>query len=196
MTDLHETERVRFEAWFKRKYLRAADIEVNLEDLGLWQAWQAALAPAVPQWIPVSERLPDVDKARCFVIAPGASSGDLWPTEWDAENRVFAAAFGGCFKCSEVTHWMYADRLPAPPGASEQAQPAVPQWMPIETAPKDGTFVLCFRYLRGIPDVSTAQWKQKVESFGGQGWHYPAGSEDCPTHWMPLPAAPSAKEPK
>lgn len=123
-------ERERFEAWAQTQswphyWHTGGDMAFNARSFDAWQA-RAALAPAVPQWIPVSERLPDVDKARCFVIAPGASSGDLWPTEWDAENRVFSAAFGGCFKCSEVTHWMYADRLPAPPGASEQAQPAVP----------------------------------------------------------------------
>lgn len=81
-------------------------------------AVDAALsAPA--GWIPVSKGLPGVDQARCFVIAPKASQGDLWPTKWCLDGQVFEAAFGGFFEPSEVTYWMYAADLPAAPSPQE-----------------------------------------------------------------------------
>ena len=62
-------------------------------------------------------------------------------------------------------------------------------WLPIATAPRDGTAVLCFRYLHGKPTVETASWKPHADAFGGQAWHYAPG-RDGPTHWMPMPAPP------
>lgn len=59
--------------------------------------------------------------------------------------------------------------------------PAVPQWMPIETAPKDGTPVL----------VREARCSGFAVMYSG-GWKYESGNI-CylePTHWMPLPDAP------
>lgn len=81
-------------------------------------ASDALSAPA--GWIPVSKGLPGVDQARCFVIAPKASQGDLWPTKWCLDGQVFEAAFGGFFEPSEVTYWMYAADLPAAPSPQEQ----------------------------------------------------------------------------
>jgi hypothetical protein len=69
----------------------------------------------------------------------------------------------------------------------------VPGWQPIETAPKDGTFVLLYCE---DPDP-------EYEPYCIQGWFesgafdnrwYEAHSENpirpSPRHWMPLPAAP------
>ena len=67
------------------------------------------------------------------------------------------------------------------------APQAVPVWLPIETAPKDGTEVLV-----GHKDGSQAVvfWQYRKRT-GTAGWR----DGDCdlinwPTHWMPLPAAP------
>lgn len=67
----------------------------------------------------------------------------------------------------------------------------VEPWQPIETAPKDGTRLLVFD-----PDVGRI--------VAGAGWDNDTPAQIrwevmndicvCPTHWMPLPAAP--KEPK
>ena len=73
-------------------------------------------------------------------------------------------------------------------GAWRRSEEAM-EWQPIETAPKNGTDVLCFRLLRGEPDIATARWKPDAEAFGGPGWCYAPGRHG-PTHWMPMPAPP------
>lgn len=70
------------------------------------------------------------------------------------------------------------------------------RWRPIESAPKDGTYILiCWVSCR--PEVG--RW---AEHEGREGWIcdsdecVPANQHDC-THWMPLPLpAPDAKEGK
>ena len=68
-----------------------------------------------------------------------------------------------------------------------------PQWQPIETAPKDGTYLL----IGSKSFVSCGLW----ESSDSGGWWRDAVesapyqiSEVKPTHWMPLPDAPPAPE--
>ncbi len=74
---------------------------------------------------------------------------------------------------------------------------AMPEWRPIETAPKDGTHILCY-----IPETSepalmyVLKW-DRHPSWGlswleadGEGWMACA-----PTHWMPLPAPPKGDNP-
>jgi hypothetical protein len=76
---------------------------------------------------------------------------------------------------------------------------AVATWRPIETAPKDGTDVLiCWA---DIPQMAVARWDQaysEMDFAEGVGWRdcsdYGCGGMigAMPTHWMPLPALPSA----
>lgn len=68
-------------------------------------------------------------------------------------------------------------------------------WQPIETAPKDGKNYLFYR--KGI--INTARWKG--DTWGGDGWSYELATNiangftsNLPTHWQPLPAAPTDKE--
>lgn len=68
---------------------------------------------------------------------------------------------------------------------------AVAEWMPIETAPKDGTTVLTFRLLNGEPQICDARYFALGDAWGQRSWRYP--SETGPTHWMPLPPAPEMK---
>lgn len=71
-------------------------------------------------------------------------------------------------------------------------------WLPIETAPKDGTRVLVYATLRGA-SLSGRDWKKDLGK-----WVVIAAWEEeynvwwdgsqCtlePTHWMPLPAPPA-----
>jgi hypothetical protein len=71
-------------------------------------------------------------------------------------------------------------------------------WQPIETAPRDGTWVLltggeCFGEDDGERTV-VAQW----DEYGGGTWHFAwyddgyYGAYYGPTHWMPLPAPPES----
>jgi len=72
-------------------------------------------------------------------------------------------------------------------------------WMPIETAPKDGTRVLLYP-----GGAFTARWSEECQ-FGqfktAPGWQifecedpYYSVAEDEPTHWRPLPAPPAAQD--
>jgi hypothetical protein len=64
------------------------------------------------------------------------------------------------------------------------------EWQPIETAPKDGTRFWAYQ--------ESDEDKQYVcfweNDFGNwEGWQTNWDNEPEPTHWMPLPAAPSTK---
>jgi len=62
----------------------------------------------------------------------------------------------------------------------------VSQWEPIETAPKDGTWVLIWCGWVGHPRSSA------FEHGSWQNLPWIANSKDYnPTHWMPLPAPPT-----
>jgi hypothetical protein len=72
----------------------------------------------------------------------------------------------------------------------------VSEWQPIETAPKDGQYVIVYSPNNptdyGIESVQVAHW-----CMYGSGWIVGAFDyEDSgwfrthPTHWMPLPDAP------
>ena len=62
------------------------------------------------------------------------------------------------------------------------------KWRPIETAPRDGTRILCFwpgaTFLKHDhpPDYSVAAWSDDLQ------WHCPTTKEEFgnPTHWCPL----------
>jgi len=88
---------------------------------------------------------------------------------------------------------------------SAQREPETPStgWQPIETAPKDGTHVIYFTDAFGQRLMGCASYRHFED--GSAGW---IGSSflDCnggeswstctqPTHWMPLPALPSAETP-
>lgn len=65
-------------------------------------------------------------------------------------------------------------------------------WQPIETAPKDGTHILVYPALMGVPLV--ASWKSKSDDFDYIGfWRNPMTEKAVPympTHWMPIPKPP------
>lgn len=71
-----------------------------------------------------------------------------------------------------------------------RAAPAVPEWQPIETVPKDGLHVLV---LTAHGMVRTARWSDhKSRWLVAYDKNYAATSAHDPTHWMPLPASPAA----
>lgn len=61
----------------------------------------------------------------------------------------------------------------------------VPQWMPIETAPRDGTRILVYsENCIAIAGYST-DYNSWCENYYDNLWH-------DPTHWQPLPSPPPA----
>lgn len=69
-------------------------------------------------------------------------------------------------------------------------------WMPIETAPKDGSLILCFYPERhGHDRYSLRYWSRGdwPSSSRTEGWcdQYRQLRPTDPTHWMPLPATPA-----
>jgi hypothetical protein len=65
---------------------------------------------------------------------------------------------------------------------------AAPKWLPIESAPQDGTGIILRRRKR----VGAAAWVSHKEY---EGWTVGQDGDywDDPTHWMQLPAAPEYK---
>ena len=59
--------------------------------------------------------------------------------------------------------------------------PTPHQWQPIDTAPRDGTYVLLLGTAGRMAD---GKW---VARYGAWSWPYVL---DEPTHWMPLPPEP------
>jgi len=65
---------------------------------------------------------------------------------------------------------------------------ATENWQPIETAPKDGTYVLVYGYRSHVDGsvMHVVRWTK------GDGWAADGDDlgEQKPTHWMPLPPPP------
>jgi hypothetical protein len=62
---------------------------------------------------------------------------------------------------------------PAPEGLRE--------WLPIETAPKDGTHVI------GLTQFGAREIWWHQDSYEGEFWQDEGDSEPEPTHWVPMP---------
>lgn len=64
------------------------------------------------------------------------------------------------------------------------------QWKPIDTAPKDGTYILLYRPPYDSRNKNTVH-EGKFHKYGATDtWRIRAGQTwyiDVPTHWMPLP---------
>ena len=71
----------------------------------------------------------------------------------------------------------------------EAGRAAGPEWQPIETAPRDGTYILASPYWIGNPRADVVNWHKAQRS---EGWlnireGYIPGK---PTHWLPIPEPP------
>jgi hypothetical protein len=70
-------------------------------------------------------------------------------------------------------------------------------WQDIATAPKDGSWVLGFWPACSLEDQITAMRWQEGSFSDGPYWMDSGDNRDwtAPTHWMPLPSAPSTAAP-
>lgn len=73
------------------------------------------------------------------------------------------------------------------------------RWQPIETAPKDGTYILIIDLTAETPEADKVHWAENVWRCGDeldwkenpQACREVVGVYRTPTHWMPLPIAPN-----
>ena len=73
---------------------------------------------------------------------------------------------------------------------NRRAETHVPEWQPIETAPKDGTEII-LGVFKPLKDIGVCYWRDDNVM---TGWTWGLGKAfRNPTHWMPLPAAPEVK---
>lgn len=88
-------------------------------------------------------------------------------------------------------------QIPVAIQAALNSLPAEQAWRPIETAPKDRTWVLGFESRIGMNDKYTPHEVMRWVDFGlsdrGAHWRNSMNNLCQPTHWMPLPAAPQAQ---
>ncbi len=74
----------------------------------------------------------------------------------------------------------------------------ITKWQPIETAPKDGTFIDVWCGHAQTPYREACVFWGKRYSDDKEGFYYREGyfleGDDEPTHWMPLHAPPEVKE--
>jgi hypothetical protein len=69
---------------------------------------------------------------------------------------------------------------------------APPMWQPIESAPKDGSWIVVGARLNGeLWHVSSARYDGEYRK-PWLNWDFDDPFYDAPTHWMPLPAPPKA----
>ena len=128
--------------------------------------------------------------------------------------RASAQAMRGLFLVSEnvpnvrMIYKEDRDRIAAELTEAADALEAGP-WMPIETAPKDGTMFLCWvsavrygetdegqRYQEEVSQIDFCQWRTQAD-IPDCGWFEPfcgqIGDEQDVTLWAPLPVAPGAQ---
>lgn len=73
------------------------------------------------------------------------------------------------------------------------------EWRPIETAPRDGTLILCLypdRHGQGRLSLrywAVGDWPSSGRTEGWSDQHRQLRKTD-PTHWLPLPPAPGAED--
>ena len=88
---------------------------------------------------------------------------------------------------------------------NERLKAELDRWLPIETAPKDGTVVLLYGVWAGEvagpkknPSIDLGFWKDGTSDYPGDDWWALVTGDTYAcwlkaTHWMPLPVVPGAK---
>jgi hypothetical protein len=121
-------------------------------------------------------------------------NGEQWPDTGKWELRIVQVALEAAYRLA-VQQTREADEDTAIELGRQMAGAAVaalmPQWQPIETAPKNGTSLI----LGAIGEKAVLGfWSQRRTYWLRLGAQVGAQAEDriYPTHWMPLPDPPAA----
>jgi len=107
----------------------------------------------------------------------------------DSNGRFLDCIYRGVALPADQFLWKEETRIPRATSIRlfTTPQPAIPEWQPIETAPKDGTYFLCFNgNWRGL----SRYWEPNYEDDPIWVDETTEFISPPPTHWMPLPAAP------
>lgn len=119
------------------------------------------------------------------------------PVAWlyEREGQIFTSHNPGSIMFMESDGWTETPLYPASAILDAVREAMAQEWLPIESAPKDGTWFLAFE-----PDGQCdAHYACQYYGEGGEG--EPLWSSSCgqyvtvppePSHWMPLPAPPIA----
>ena len=135
--------------------------------------------------------------ASASVTAPDYRIADRG-FRWDAENRQHIPQLLIEFTPvpenapNDSNGWKDRDKLAAMLAAAPTPPVSGDRWQPIETAPKDGSYVLLAGKRR--EDIASGYWLQYAYACNG-AWIWPFVLKD-PTHWVPLPKAPAMQEDK
>jgi hypothetical protein len=152
-----------------------------------WRVWKASAehprAAQSPVVAPQSDR-PTKEELQQAIYDKVSRAEDLMQ---DIPPKNAVARY---HEASKTLHEVVEQLFAAPPST-----PAVPGWLPIETAPKDGTEVLL--YLPAPWDevrvahwfAPWSNWQERDDPNPSRDEYVGIGSE-LPTHWQPLPAAP------
>ena len=76
---------------------------------------------------------------------------------------------------------------------AQQPAAQVPKWLPIETAPKNGTAFLSHSPTHTTYPFRVTWWDEELNAWS---WRKGTYYKVAPIYWMPLPAAPTHKESK
>ena len=133
-----DSNREAFESWFESRYdahfMQFAldlDMYVDKHTQTCWEAWQAAKAQAVQEWISVEDSLPPVDET---VLVCWDYATDIEP---EKEYLTLDEDYNECWpNCQDKppTHWM---PIPQPPKAQEPAK-KLELDIPAPFEPKEG----------------------------------------------------------
>lgn len=113
-----EESRKQFEGWAGSNcYILDLDEDGDYENnltFSAFEAYQAAKAHAVPQWIPVSERLPDEDGTYLCLGHNGTPFVCLFRTT-KYEGKIWLRSTG-TRRIDGITHWMPLPSAPVKDG--------------------------------------------------------------------------------
>lgn len=141
----------------------------------------------------------EIERLRAALAAPAASEPLYW--QWRPKNQSWSLERTFNHQVHATTPGSEVRALYAAPAA-----PSVPQWQPIETAPKGRILLVGYtnragkwRTVRGrYYEAETLESEMSEDGWAPEGWYEEADNaeeinftDEPPTHWMPLPAAPT-----
>ena len=164
--------------------------------------------------LPLSDKHTDWGKWLCFAraaYAAGRASHASVPEGWNVAPDVPTATM--CLAGEKALSEHDFLRMDSAYCAMLAAAPTPPvsedHWLPIETAPKDGTMFLCWvsaeRYSQedgggsgighDVSQIDFCWWRSGPIEMPDAGYFDPScgqiGDAQAVTHWMPLPKAPA-----